>query len=100
MARLSDDTIHIEFRDEVHAGEPEAPAAIIDDVKAGKFDLGWTSSADRHQMGDELRRRSLAPFLMDSYDLEEKVLASDMASRCSAGLDASASWVSVSSRAR
>ena len=79
VARLSDDTIRIEFRDEVHAGEPEAPAAIINDVKAGTFDLGWTSAANCHQLGVTSFDALAAPFLVDSYDLEEKVLTSDVA---------------------
>ena len=88
VARLSDDTICIEFHDEVHADEPEAPAAIINDVKACTFDLGWTSAPNLHQLGVMSFDALAAPFLVDNYDLEEKVLTSDMVSPMLDGLDA------------
>lgn len=86
VARLSDDSVHIDFRDGVHAGDPEAPTEIIGDVKGGKFDLGWTGAADWHELGVTSLDALAAPFLIDSYELEEKVLDSPVAADMLAGL--------------
>ena len=72
VARLSDDTVHIEFRDNVQSGDPQAPTAIRDAVKAGAFDLGWGWSGSNF---DAIN----APFLVDSYELEAKVIESPIA---------------------
>ena len=83
-ARLSDDTLHIDFRDNVESGDPQAPTAILDAVKAGKFDLGWGGGGDGTSF-----KPLLAPFLIDSYELETKVLESPIAGDALAGMDSS-----------
>jgi len=52
-----------------------------------KFDLGWTSAGVWHQLGVTSFDAIVAPFLIDSYDLEEKVLASAVATDMLGGLD-------------
>jgi TRAP-type C4-dicarboxylate transport system substrate-binding protein len=82
VTRLSDDTVHIDFRDNVQAGDPQAPTAIIDAVKAGRFDLGWGWGWPGSTF-DAVN----APFLIDSDELESKVLGSPIANDALSAMD-------------
>ena len=60
----------------------EAAAAtqinLIRDVNAGKADLGWAGTRVFDELGDPAFNPLHAPLLIDSYDLEEKVLSDDV----------------------
>jgi TRAP-type transport system periplasmic protein len=49
-------------------------ADLIRDVSAGKADLGWAGTRAFDQLGDTAFNPLHAPLLIDSYELEEKVL--------------------------
>jgi TRAP-type C4-dicarboxylate transport system substrate-binding protein len=80
VARLSDDSLHIDFRDNA--------TNVVEAVKAGTDDLGWNGPANWHQLGVTSFDALAAPFLIDSYPLEARVLEAPIATSALAGLDA------------
>jgi TRAP-type C4-dicarboxylate transport system substrate-binding protein len=80
-------TITIEFKDSVHRGEPAYESAIIDDVAAGTYDLGWAAPRPWHGKGVTSFDALMAPFLIDSYALQAAVLESGLEQEMLAGLD-------------
>ena len=52
-----------------------AEANLIRDVNAGKADLGWAGTRVFDELGDPAFNPLHAPMLIDSYELEEKVLS-------------------------
>src|SRR5829696_7484683 len=57
-------------------GNPEVN--VIDDVSAGKTDLGWAASRIFDELGVVAFNPLHAPMLIDSYELEAKVLTDDV----------------------
>ena len=57
------------------------------DVAAGKAELGWTGARAFHDLGVRDFDALVAPFLIDSYELEEKVVRDPLAGRMLDGLD-------------
>src|SRR5215218_227891 len=57
-------------------GNPEVN--LIGDVSAGKTDLGWAASRIFDELGVTAFNPLHAPMLIDSYELEEKVLSDDV----------------------
>ena len=80
-------TVTIEFEDGVHRGEPAFESAIIDDVEEGTYDLAWAAPRPWHAMGVTSFDALMAPFLIDSYALQQAVLESDLEQEMLAGLD-------------
>jgi TRAP-type transport system periplasmic protein len=80
-------TVTIEFEDGVHRGEAAYESAIIDDVAAGTYDLGWAAPRPWHGKGVTSLDALMAPFLVDSYALQRVVLESDLEEEMLAGLD-------------
>ena len=80
-------TVTIEFEDAAHAGEVAYESAIIDDVAAGTYDLGWAAPRPWHAKGVTSFDALMAPFLVDSYALQRAVLESDLEQEMLAGLD-------------
>ena len=80
-------TITIEVSQRVHGGEPAYESAIIDDVAAGTYDLGWAAPRPWHGKGVTSFDALMAPFLIDSYALQAAVLGSDLEQSMLAGLD-------------
>ena len=87
VATSTGGTVTIQFEDEVHAGETAYESAIIDDVAAGSFDLGWVAPRPWHAKGVTTFDALMAPFLVDSYALQRAVLESDLEREMLAGLD-------------
>ena len=54
-----------------------AEANLIRDVNAGKADLGWAGTRVFDELGDPAFNPLHAPMLIDSYELEEKVVSDD-----------------------
>jgi TRAP-type C4-dicarboxylate transport system substrate-binding protein len=80
-------TVTIEFKDAVHEGELAYESAIIDDVAAGTYDLGWAAPRPWHGKGVTSFDALMAPFLIDSYALQAAVLESGLEQAMLAGLD-------------
>ena len=80
-------TVTIEFKNGAHKGEPAYESAIIDDVAAGTYDLGWAAPRPWHGKGVTSFDALMAPFLIDSYTLQAAVLGSDLEQKMLAGLD-------------
>jgi TRAP-type C4-dicarboxylate transport system substrate-binding protein len=73
---LSNGTLRIKLRDSWRAGQTTWETGVIRDVQAGKADLGWAAPRAWDTVGIESFRALNTPLLIDTYALEEKVLAS------------------------
>src|SRR3954471_5137934 len=75
VARESHGTLRIRFRNAWRRGRADYEHALIGDVRAGRADLGWVGA----RAWDDVGVRSLdalgAPFLVDDYALEQRVVA-------------------------
>ena len=75
---VSHGTIRIEFKNRWRAGEVNYETGVIRDVAAGKADVGWVGSRAWDFVGITGFDALHAPFLIDSYALEERVLESSI----------------------
>src|SRR3954452_10075696 len=78
VARLSHNTVRIEFKNNWRQGSPSYETEVIGDVKAGKADLGWAGSRAFDSVGVPTFDALHAPLLIDSYALEQRVLQSPL----------------------
>jgi TRAP-type C4-dicarboxylate transport system substrate-binding protein len=78
MSRLSHGTMRIDVKPRWRSGHIAYENALIADVRAGKADLGATGSRAWDSVGINSLRALGAPFLIDSYALQNRVLASPM----------------------
>jgi TRAP-type C4-dicarboxylate transport system substrate-binding protein len=76
--RLSGGTIRIELNPNWRPGQVAYENGLIRDVRAGKADLGVAGSRAFDSVGVMSFRALHAPFLVDSYALEARVLASPL----------------------
>src|SRR3954453_5755383 len=77
VARLS----HGALRIRVVKGTDDGPgneAAAIRAIRDGRADLGMTGTRAWDEFGAKRLRGLMAPFLIDNYRLEERVLGSDL----------------------
>jgi TRAP-type transport system periplasmic protein len=63
------------------SGDPNSEAGLVNDVVAGKAELGLISARGFDTVGVNSFAGLQAPMLIDSYDLEAKVLATDWATK-------------------
>jgi TRAP-type transport system periplasmic protein len=75
VAKLSGGTIRIRFEDNWRGGDPHQEIDTIRDIGAGKADLGWVGARDWDWLGIHNFDPLLAPFLINSYPLEQRVFA-------------------------
>ncbi len=80
-------SVTIKFEDAAHRDEAAYESAIIDDVAAGTYDLGWAAPRPWHGKGVTSFDALMAPFLVDGYALQRAVLESDLEQEMLAGLD-------------
>ncbi len=73
VSDLSDGSLEIEFEDGWRLGEPLYESATIDDIRAGKVDLGWVGARALDRAGISSFQALLAPMLVDSQDLQAEV---------------------------
>jgi TRAP-type transport system periplasmic protein len=66
-------TVIIEFKNAWRLGEADSESGTIEDVRAGKVDLGWVGARAFDTAGVNSFQALLAPFLVDSYDLQAAV---------------------------
>ena len=81
VAQESDGTIEVKIENEVVPVAPTYEQEIIKYVAAGKAQLGFTATRAFDTLGVSSFMGLSAPFLIDSYELEEQVLASDWATK-------------------
>jgi TRAP-type transport system periplasmic protein len=76
VARLSGGHVRIRFINDYRGGQLGQEKGVIDDVRAGKLDLGWAGARAFDQVGDTAFEAFLAPLLIDSYEAERAILHS------------------------
>jgi TRAP-type C4-dicarboxylate transport system substrate-binding protein len=77
--RLSGGSLHLEIRGHWRERQAQADRRTRADVAAGKFDLGKVSVGALDSVGDHRFDALMAPFLVDSAALEQKVLQGSVA---------------------
>lgn len=75
VAKQSNGTIQIQFRDNWRARDQHQELDTIRDVKAGKVDLAWVGARAWDWVGVHRFDALVAPLLIESYPLEQKVFA-------------------------
>jgi TRAP-type C4-dicarboxylate transport system substrate-binding protein len=86
VAKLSGGTIRIRFEDNWRGGDPQQEIDTIRDVRSGKADLGWVGAWAWDSLGIHNFDPLLAPFLINSYPLEQRVFARGLAQKMLAGV--------------
>ena len=81
VRRLSRGSLRIDIHSHWREGDARYETGVIRDVQDGKADLGWTGSRAWDTVVVMSLRALGAPLLIDSYELEEKVLRSGMPAR-------------------
>jgi TRAP-type C4-dicarboxylate transport system substrate-binding protein len=87
VARLSSGTIRIQVESRWRADQAKAEPGLINDVKAGKADLGWAGSRAWDAVGVTSLRALHAPLLIDSHALQERVVQSPLVAEMLRGLN-------------
>ena len=77
LDRRSGGSLTIAFQEDAHAGDPDAEHLIIEDAMRGDLDLAWVGSRAWDSVGVTAFDALHAPLLIDSYDLEGRVLEND-----------------------
>src|SRR5215207_1744961 len=76
VGRVSGGRLRIKWLNEYGKGrDGNAEVNLIRDVSAGKADLGWAGTRVFDELGEPAFNPLHAPMLVDSYELEEKVLS-------------------------
>src|SRR5215218_1899675 len=79
VERVSDGRLRLKWINEYGAGRDGNPEVnVVRDVSAGKADLGWAATRIFDELGVTAFNPLHAPMLIDSYELEEKVLGDDV----------------------
>jgi TRAP-type C4-dicarboxylate transport system substrate-binding protein len=87
VARLSHGTMRIDVRGDQHRNEADWEERTVADVRAGKFDLGDTGARVWDLVGATSFQAIHAPFLVDSEELEFRILEGSIGRRMLAGLE-------------
>jgi TRAP-type C4-dicarboxylate transport system substrate-binding protein len=87
VERLSSGGLQIRFANNWRDGRPDYEVRLIRDVQAGKIKLGWVGTRVWDSVGVRSFDALHAPFLVDSYALEERFLKSGLVGRMLAGLE-------------
>ena len=86
VERLSGGSLQIEIRVQ-RVSQVNYERFTVEDVRAGKAELALVGARVWDTMGATSFRALVAPFLVDSLALEQRVLAGPLAARMLAGLD-------------
>jgi TRAP-type C4-dicarboxylate transport system substrate-binding protein len=87
VEKVSDGRLRIEPVNDWRKGETRYEMGLIQDVKAGKADLGWVGSRALAGVGVRSFEPLHAPFFIDSYELQDQVLEGDADERMLADLE-------------
>ena len=80
-------TIKIEFALEYAQLDPHFESKVIADVRSGAIDLGWVGARAFDVNGYNDFQPLLAPFEVDSYELQARVFHDGIPARMASGLD-------------
>jgi TRAP-type C4-dicarboxylate transport system substrate-binding protein len=86
VRRLSHGALLVRVKSEWRRGQVDFERGLIADVRADKAELGWTASRAFDRLGVHSFDALQAPFLVDSYELERRVLAGPLGPRMLAGI--------------
>jgi TRAP-type C4-dicarboxylate transport system substrate-binding protein len=86
VKRLSNGSLRIEVKNSWRGSEVDYEKHTIADVRSGKVDLATIPARAYDTLGVRSFQALLAPFLIDSYALERKVLEGDVPSQALAGV--------------
>jgi TRAP-type C4-dicarboxylate transport system substrate-binding protein len=86
VRNLSHGTLQIKIEGDWRPTDPYYETGLIKDVRAGKAQLGITASRAFDTVGIDSFQALQAPFLINSYPLERKVLDSGIPAKMLAGL--------------
>jgi TRAP-type C4-dicarboxylate transport system substrate-binding protein len=87
VAQRSGGSIRIDVSPELHQDRVDYERGIVEDVRAGRLDLGVVGARVWDTLGVKSLQALIAPFLVDSLELEGRVLESPLAERMLAGVD-------------
>jgi TRAP-type transport system periplasmic protein len=87
VERLSGGSVRIEVKSNWRSGEPQQEVGTIEDLQAGKIDIAWVGARAFDFVGVTSFQALVAPFLIDSYDLEGKVFDAGIPGRMLQSLD-------------
>jgi TRAP-type C4-dicarboxylate transport system substrate-binding protein len=79
--KLSAGAIDVTVTGQWRSGDPNSEAGLVNDVVGGKAELGFIGARGFDTVGVNSFVGLQAPMLIDSYDLEAKVLATDWATK-------------------
>ncbi|HEY7454846.1 MAG TPA: hypothetical protein VH683_09790 [Thermoleophilaceae bacterium] len=78
VERLSNGAIRIDVRGSWRLGEVETDSGTLEDVRAGRVDIGHIAARAWDTLGVDSLRALEAPLLVDSLELEERILTGDL----------------------
>jgi TRAP-type C4-dicarboxylate transport system substrate-binding protein len=87
VARLSRGALDVRFANGWRQGRPDYEVRLIRDVQAGRIKFGWAGTRAWGSVGVRSFDVLHAPFLVDSYALQARVLKSDLVGRMLADLE-------------
>ncbi len=87
VARRGDGDVQLDYIDGWREGESEQEAGLIADVRDGEVDIAWVGARGFDSVGVTSFQALVAPFLVDSYDLQDDVFAAGIPMRMLQGLD-------------
>jgi TRAP-type C4-dicarboxylate transport system substrate-binding protein len=87
VARRSNGAIRVRIVGDWQHGNPHGEAATIEDVRAGKADLAWVGARVFDTVGVRDFQALLAPFLVDSQAVQQRVFEAGIPARMLDGLD-------------
>jgi TRAP-type C4-dicarboxylate transport system substrate-binding protein len=79
-------TLQIEYVGDWRQGEPDQEIGLIRDVQAGKVEMAWVGARAFDSLGVTSFQALVAPFLVDSYELQDRVFAAGIPARMLEGL--------------
>lgn len=79
VGRLSHGTVAVRFREDWRPGDPDYERHTLADVRSGRVDIAEMGARVYDLEGVDAFRPLLAPFAVDSYALEQRVLESPVA---------------------
>src|SRR5215207_8924009 len=88
VERLSHGTVRIELRSDWRSDEVQAERGTLRDVRAGRVDLAKIPARAWDTLGVNSLRALQAPLLIDSLELEQRVLTSPLGAEMLAGVRA------------
>jgi TRAP-type transport system periplasmic protein len=86
VEKRSNGTIQIKFKGDWRANDPHQELDTIRDVKAGKVDLAWVGARAWDWVGVHSFDALVAPLLVDSLPLEQKVFTAGIPQRMLSGV--------------